>query len=324
MRARTYEKEELPLSIMIRRLSTLILAGLLLAFSAGTASAASRAAAEVRSITIAPASSVQGQVPAITAVIVRTKDPAPVEPAVYNIITVITLPDNSTKSSARRGERFERGQSREFVVPRLFDTKLAGTYKVEFHVYSADMRRRLATAAQTFTVAQGAPAVVAPPAKQAAVKKEEPKQPEAGRPVFGLGIYGNALNPAGGGTAILWPFEHVGIQGIYTVGMFTTTEARLLVKIGEVAGTHPYFGVGYLNVSKEDTVIGVSTTFKDSGISGVIGTEIPLGRRWFGYVEVSGTSIDLKQTVTSGAQTVNASVSYAPVTISAGIVYYLF
>ncbi len=310
---------------MMRQLSTLVLAGLLLVFSSGMASAASSAAAEVRSITVAPGSPTKGQVPAITAVIARTKDAAPVEPAVFNIITVITLPNNITKSSMRQGERFERGQSREFAVPtRLFDTKLTGMYKIEFHVYSADMRRRLATLAQTFTVAQGAPAAVAPPAKLAAVKKEEPKRPEAGRPVFGLGIYGNALNPAGGGTAILWPFEHVGIQGIYTVGMFTTTEARLLVKIGEVAGTHPYFGVGYLNVSKEDTIIGVSTTFKDSGISGVIGTEIPLGRRWFGYIEVSGTSIDLKQTVTSGAQTVNASVSYAPVTISAGIVYYLF
>ncbi len=309
---------------MMKQLSTLILAGLLLVFAAGTASAASSAAAEVRSITVAPGSPVQGQVPSITVLIARTKEPAPVEPAAFNIITVITLPNNMIKSSMRRGERFERGQSREFAVPRFFETKLTGTYKVEFHVYSADMRRRLATAAKTFTVGPGAPAMVAPPATQAAVKKEEPKRPEAGRPVFGLGIYGNALNPAGGGTAILWPFEHVGIQGIYTVGMFTTKEARLLVKIGEVAGTHPYFGVGYLNVSKEDTIIGVSTTFKDSGISGVIGTEIPLGRRWFGYVEVSGTSIDLKQTVTSGSQTVNASVSYAPVTIGAGIVYYLF
>jgi hypothetical protein len=55
-----------------------------------------------------------------------------------------------------------------------------------------------------------------------------------------------------------------------------------------------------------------------------VGVEVPLGRRVYGYLEVSGAKIDLHETVTNGAQTVEASVKYAPVTIGAGIVFYLF
>jgi outer membrane protein W len=156
------------------------------------------------------------------------------------------------------------------------------------------------------------------------VKKEEPKRPAEVRNTLGIGIYGNAVNPAGGGTLLLWPYEHVGLQASYTVGTFKTAEVRLLARFDPVWGARPYVGVGYMNVTKNSDVIGVSTEFKDSSISGVAGAEVSLGRRWFGYLEVSGASIDLQEIVTNGGQTAKATVDYAPVTIGVGIIYYLF
>jgi outer membrane protein W len=85
-------------------------------------------------------------------------------------------------------------------------------------------------------------------------------------------------------------------------------------------------GVGFLNVSTERSVevIGIKTSFEDSGMSGVIGVAIPLGKRVFGSVEISGSSIDLKKEVNTGSISGTASVKYAPVTIGVNIGYYLF
>ena len=71
-------------------------------------------------------------------------------------------------------------------------------------------------------------------------------------------------------------------------------------------------------------IIGLKTKFQDSGVSGVIGVEVPLGKRMFASAEVSGSSIDLKKEVNSGSISGTASVKYAPVTIGLSIVYYLF
>jgi hypothetical protein len=307
----------------MRQHSIHILAAALVLSAVGVSHAA-RPGVEVRSVTVVPEVLAPGGKPAIKAVIARTKT-GPREPAAFNIIAVVTLPNNVVRSSMWKNEPFERGQSREFDAPSFFDTSLTGTYTIRFHVYSRDMRRRLATRARTFTVAVGAPARSRQAAKPVpAEHRQQTKQPEAQRPVFGLGIYGNALNPAGGGTVILWPFEHLGVQGSYTVGRLTSTEARLLVRFGKTAGVYPYLGAGYINVSEEADIIGVPTEFKDSGMSGVVGAEVPFERRWYGYIEVSGSSINLQETVTNGAQTVRAKVSYAPVSICAGIVFYLF
>jgi hypothetical protein len=143
---------------------------------------------------------------------------------------------------------------------------------------------------------------------------------------IGVGVYSNTLNSTVGATMILWPFKYVGFQGSYTVGSFTITEGRVLARMPLSSGINPYMGVGYLNVTAEKTVdiINTKEKFQDSGISGVIGVEIPLGKAFFGYVEVCGASIDLKKEVTSGSITGTASVKYSPVSIGLGIVYFLF
>jgi hypothetical protein len=281
---------------------------------------------EVAAIDVVPGSPAAGQQPKITGRIGRTNAPVSLEPAMFNIIAVVTLPNKVTKSMTWKNENFERGQSKDYVFTTILDTKQTGSYSVEYNVYSADMRRRLASSSRTFAVGEPAPpgaeAAKAPPPAPAA--KEEPKRPAAALNTLGIGIYGNALNPAGGVTALWWPSEYVGLQASYTAGTFATAEARLLARFGRVMGVRPYIGIGYLNVTKDENVIGVDTEFKDSSISGVLGAEVPLGRRWFGYAEVVGTSITLEETVTSGGQTVKASYDYAPVTIGVGIVYFFF
>jgi len=125
---------------------------------------------------------------------------------------------------------------------------------------------------------------------------------------------------------LLWPFKHVGLQASYTGGSFTIAEGRILARYPFSSGITPYLGAGYVNVTTERSVeiIGIKTRFQDSGVSGVIGVEVPLGKSVFGSVEISGASINLKKEVASGSITGTASVKYAPVTIGINVVYFLF
>jgi hypothetical protein len=209
--------------------------------------------------------------------------------------------------------------------------KSAGLYKVDFNVYTRDMRP-LHRFSKTFVVIDA----TQPPVKAAVPEEAVPgagvssvKQ-VAGRPEeyrhIGLGLYGNTLNGAGGATLLLWPFKHVGLQASYLAGSYTIAEGRLLVRFPLSSGVNPYVGAGYLDVATERSVevVDMKATFHDSGMSGVIGVEAPLGKSVYGYVEVSGTSIDLKKEVTNGTVSGTATIEYAPVTIGMGIVYFLF
>ncbi len=305
----------------MRSLVTHIAFLLLLVTNGEVAYAATAAPVEVGPIQVFPGAPLTGQHLRITARIKRTTSASPLEPLVVNVIAVVVRPDHLMKSWVWNKVSLARYESKELSLPAdAYDIKLAGNYKIEFNVYSADMNHRLAARSTTFSVVN--PSL--PAESKAPARLEAPRRGIAERNYFGVGIYGNALDPAGGATLILWPFRNVGLQGTYTVGTFTSYEARLLVKFEPSWGFRPYIGVGYVSVSKESDVIGIKTEFKDSGVSGAAGVEIPLSRRTYGYVEVSGAKIDLEKIVTNGAQTVNASVKYYPVTIGAGIVFYLF
>jgi len=274
---------------------------------------------EVGPIRVTPETPSAGQHPKISATITRPRS-GPSEPLVVTIIASVMRPDNILKSWTWKKVSLSAGDKKEISIPNEYDIRQLGKYKIQYSVYSADMQRRFAAGAKTFSVVEKGRSVE----RQTLPDKQAPAPRAEERNYFGIGLYGNTFNPAGGGTLMLWPFKNVGIQGSYTVGTFTSYEARMLVKFDLASGYKPYVGVGYLNVSVEKSVIGVTTEFTDSGISGVIGVEIPLGRRFFGYVEVSGAAIDLEKDVTNGAQTVKATVDYAPATIGIGIVYYLF
>lgn len=281
--------------------------------------AAGRASVVVEGIRINPATVAPGEHPDITANI-RTSSKKSSEVA---IIEVLTRPDHIVKSWVRKKVVIAPGRKKSILLPRDYDTKLAGVYKVEFVIYSADMRLRIHGLSRTFTVAETA--ALRPPEKQRERKEQEQKLSQAQeRTSLGIGVYGNSLNPAGGATVMLWPFRNIGLQGIYTVGVFTSYEGRLLVKIESQSGFNPYLGAGFLHVSKKENIIGADTTFEDSTVSGVAGVEVLLGSRLRGYLEVSGAGIKLEKDVTNGALTAHATVKYAPVTIGLGLVLSVF
>jgi hypothetical protein len=163
-----------------------------------------------------------------------------------------------------------------------------------------------------------------PGKKKPSEAREGIKMQEEKHAYMGLGLYGNTLNPAGGGMVLLWPSKHVGLEGIYTIGEFTSYEGRLIarVRLSDVYGL--YGGIGYIHVTTDKDVLGVETRFSDSGVSGVVGVEAALGQKVRLHVELSAARIELEQIVTSGAQTVKASVEYAPVTIGIGLVLMVF
>lgn len=308
---------------VLRRSFVLIFALNILRTFCASAFAAQSASVVIEGIQITPAAVAPGGHPDVTATIRSASN----ESAEVTVIVAVTLPDHVVKSWQRGKISVAPGKKKLIPLPPEYDTKLAGPYKVEFVIYSADMGRRIHGLSRTFTVGEAVRPLEPKPsaAKQAAPNEAESK-PARGeeRTHLGLGVYGNSLNPAGGATVMLWPFRNVGLQGIYTVGVFTSYEGRLLLKFGHSSGVSPYVGAGFLHVFKKEKVIDVDTTFSDSKVSGVAGVEMPLGRRVRGYAEVSGAGVKLEKDVTSGLQSAHATVKYIPVTIGVGLVWSVF
>jgi hypothetical protein len=283
----------------------------------------------VESIQVTPAAVMPGKYPDISAKIkMRTTD-ASIASRPISIVAVLTQPDHRTKSWVWSKVVLAPGAVKAYPLPREYTTKLIGEYKIEFTIYSGDMKRRIAASSTKFTVSDKPQEAKRPDKAAEAAAVAAPESKKADRPasegyILGIGAYGNTANTSGGATVLFWAGKYLGVQASYTVGTFTSYEARLLGKMVTASGWNPYLGVGYLNVSKTADVIGVSTTFTDSTVSGVLGVEIPLSKRFYGYVEVAGASIDLKKIVTNGGQTVEATVDYAPVTIGAGLVFSLY
>ncbi len=286
---------------------------LLLLLASGAFHPAYAGPVEVQSIQINPSETTVGMYPDITGSIKVNKVSAPGGTLEMTVIAVVLRPDHVMKSWVWKNVNMKAGELKKFTIPKEYAMTLAGTYKVDFNVYTKDMKP-LHRLSKNFVVID-----TSLPLEKAVVKPAE-------YPHIGVGLYANTLNPSGGATVLLWPLKYVGIQGTYTVGSFTTTEGRLLVRFPLSLGINPYVGIGYLSVSTERTVdaIGVKSKFKDSGVSGVIGAEIPLNKNIYGYVELSGANIDLEQNVTNGVVTGTATVKYEQVTIGLGIVYYLF
>jgi hypothetical protein len=285
---------------------------------------------EVQSIHIAPAETKIGIYPDITGSIKVNNGNGPGNTVELTVIAVVFRPDHVMKSWVWKNVTMKAGEVRLFIIPKEYAVTLAGSYKVDFNVYTEDMRplHRLSNvfvatdsslqSDKTVTRITGtSPAATF----QGSVSKEKAHYHH-----IGVGIYGDTLNLTGGATILLWPFKSVGLQGTFTGGRFTTVEGRLIARYTLSAGVNPYVGIGYLTVSTERTVdvIGSKEKFRDSGASGVVGLEIPLTRSLHGYAEISGAAIDLKKEVVNGASSGTAAVKYSQVTAGAGIVYYLY
>jgi len=303
---------------------------LLFLFVSGVSHAAFAGPIQIESIQVVPAETSIGRYPEITASVKANKDLARGETVNIVVIASVVRPDHVMKSWTWKKVSMRAGDIKLFTIPKEYEIKLAGSYKVDFNIYSNDMMpiNKLST---TFVAVDQSlqPASTTTPESER-VRTEASSVYEADRWAeykhIGVGVYSNTLNSTVGATMILWPFKYVGFQGSYTVGSFTITEGRVLARMPLSSGINPYLGVGYLNVSTEKSVdlINVKEKFQDSGVSGVIGVELPLGKNFFGYVEICGASIDLKKEVTSGTITGTASVKYSPVSIGIGLVYFLF
>lgn len=291
-----------------------------------SAFAASPGGIDLKPITVTPALLSPGQHPNIEARLVRAQSGTDAY-VVVNVIATVTRPDNRTRSWNWEKIKISRAAARTITVPKEYDTSAAGTYRVEVLVYSGDMKHRLARRSHTFDVVERRQSETSgkkTPTKAREGAAIDTAGRERTRTYMGLGIYGNALNPAGGGMVLLWPSKYVGLEGIYSTGEFTSYEGRLIAKIDRSQKVSFYGGIGYIQVTTEKDIIGVATRFSDSGVSGVVGVEAALGDKVLLHVEVSAARIELEQTVTSGAQTVKASVKYAPVTIGIGLVLMVF
>ena len=308
----------------------IIVQTVLLLLASGAFHTALAGPVEVQSIRIAPAETKIGIYPDITGSVNVNKVSTAGETLEIIVIAIVTRPDHFIKSWLWKNVSMKAGEIRQFTIPKEYRMNLAGSYKVEFNVYTRDMKplHRLSKNFLVIDPSRPLEKTVTPkkdagttalPSGQASVQPAE-------YPHFGVGVYANTLNLSGGATVFLWPLKYVGIEGSYTVGTFTIAEGRLLARLPLSSGINPYAGIGYLSVSTERTVdaIGVKTKFKDSGVSGVIGAEIPLSKSIYSYIELSGANINLKQNVTNGVLSGTATVKYAPVTIGVGIVYYLF
>ncbi len=303
---------------------------LLLFLGTGTSRAALPKMAEMQSIQISPEETTAGKYPEIKGTVRTVSSKAQGETVEINVIASLARPDHAIKSWIWKKILMKAGETKVFSIPKEYDVKLVGIYKVDFGVYSPDMRP-LSRLSKIFTVVDPArsPVKTAPQAdtgsKTGIVSGKSVSRP-ADDLRIGIGVHANTVNTAAGATMLLWPFKYVGLQGSYTMGRFTTSEGRLLTRFPLSSGINPYAGVGYASVSTERTVdiIGIKSTFKDSGVIGVIGAEIPLGRRVYGYVEIGGAAIDLKKEITFVGQTGDASVKYSTVTIGLGIVYFVF
>ena len=334
----------------------IIMPVVLLLLGPGASHAAFAVKVEVQSIQIVPVEPMAGDHPEITGTVKASSAQATGETTEIIVFASLTRPDHAVKVWTWKEIRIKAGESKVFTIPDEYKVKLKGVYKVDFTVYSKDMVP-LNKLSKSFTVVEPSHPLVTMTSQETvtgttgalsgqgtiagstgALSGQETvtgstgisSAKASGRPAddqqIGVGAYVNTVNTAGGATVLFWPHKYVGLQGSYTMGEFTTAEVRLLARLPLAIGINPYFGLGYVNVATERTVdvIGIKTTFKDSGVSGVIGVEIPLRRSVFGYVEISGAAIDLKKEVTSGGLTGTADVNYSPLTVGFSIVYYVF
>ena len=285
---------------------------------------------EIDSIQVVPAETQVRKYPVITASVKANKNLARGETREITVIASVVRPDHVMKSWTWKNVSMRAGDIKSFTIPKEYEIKLVGTYKVDFNIYSKDMRplHKLSTVFVAVDQSLQPPQATTPGSES--VRTEAIPTQKSGRSAeyqhVGFGIYANTLNGSGGATMLLWPFRYVGFQGSYTTGSFTIVEGRLLARLPLSSGINPYLGVGYLNVNTERSVevVNIKEKFQDSGVSGVIGVEIPFSKGLSGYAEVCGASIDLKKEVASGSTTGTASVKYAPVSIGIGIVYFLF
>lgn len=318
--------------------------------------------AEVYSVTITPRSVTAGTYPEIIGFVqnASTLKNKKKGSAVFDVTALITYPDGTQKSYLWRNVNFTASQKKSYLCPNSYDIRQIGVYKITYSVYNGVRTHLYASNSGSFTVSS--PSVIARPAPSPETKSKAPETaktiqpskapvpaelrsehvqktlaPDTGKPalaeakavsgerqVMGIGAYVNTLNFSGGPNLVIWPLRNLALQGTYGVGSFTSYEARMFYRFVLSERVHPYLGAGYLHAERSAHVLGVAVRIADDGYTAFGGVELPLTKTLSGYIDVSGTSLKLKKEVDNGTSQATATVNYSPVTVSTGLVFYLF
>jgi outer membrane protein W len=287
--------------------------------------------AEIFSVTISPDSVPAGTYPEIVGYVRNTSSLKNGKNgnAVFDVIAVIILPNGSQKRLLWKDVHFTADQRKSYKYSNNYDSNQVGTYTAEYFVYNRDRTRLYTSLSKSFTVYKPAatlkPVQPSETTKKPSVYDLTAKTEISGeRMLVGIGGYINTIDFSAGPTIILWPFKNLAIQGTYGIGTFTSYEARTFYRFSVSPRLKPYLGAGYLHAERKATVIGMDTTIKGDSFTVFGGVELPIYKNLYGYVDVSGTPMELKKDVTNGAVQTTATVTYSPVTICTGVVLYLF
>jgi hypothetical protein len=283
--------------------------------------------------------------------------------ATFDVKAVITAPNGSKKSLLWREVKFIANQNKLYVYTKDYDISLTGSYTVSYyvsnktHLYTLLSKKfevlgptvkmkpvpvpgTISTTSKGADVsqiskkplpegsdrselqAQQSTAIL--PKKSLTYEYPVPTDKHREKTFFGIGAAVNMLNFSIGPSLIIWPLQNLAFQGTYGVGTFTSYEARTFYRFPLSYSIRPYLGVGYLHAERSATVIGVDTTISGSSFTGFGGVELPVYKNLYAYIDVSGTALKLSKDVTNGSQTATATVKYSPVTICAGLMFYLF
>ncbi len=215
---------------------------------------------------------------------------------------------------------------------------MAGSYKVDFDVYTKDMlplhrlsKNFIAIDPSLQPVKMISRKNDARTAKLLSGRKAVNDQPSntTTQRYIGIGGFVNTINFSGGPTLIYWPFTNIAVQGSYGVGTFTSYELRGFYRFNTSSRLNLYLGAGYFHVEKNFKV-----TASGNNVEGTIlgnsydvfgGIEVPLAKdRLAIYMDVSGTPLVFSKDVTVNSNVEKISVNYSPVTIGMGLVYYLW
>jgi Outer membrane protein beta-barrel domain len=342
--------------ITVLLLQALFFAGFFL--SSGTVSAGTpdRAGnnADIYSISITPNQVLAGTYPAISGFVHNTSSAKNGKSgkAVFDVIAVITTPNKSRKRLVWNNVSFAAGQKKYYTFLHDYDSTRAGTYHVVYSVYSSGRTHLYASLSKSFTVTniaitsrhrpssgktskathEGKSGQQAARARESiAIERKKPSsstrraRTESGeeRAHFGVGAFVNTLNFSAGPGLILWPSENWAIQGSYGFGTFTSYEVRTFYRFPLASSVKPYVGVGYIHAERKANVIGVDTLITGDSVTGFVGVELPVSKTIHAYIDVSGTPMKLQKDVTNGG-TATVTVTYNPVTVNIGVMWYLF
>jgi outer membrane protein with beta-barrel domain len=310
--------------------------------------------AEIFAITITPSSLPTGSYPEITGFVRNTSSPANGKNgfAKFDVTAVVTLPNGSQKSLLWHDVSFSADQRKSYNYGKNYDIRQPGTYKVVYYVHDSGRKHLYTSVSKTFTVSS--PAATPQPAPPAESKKGTVTEPAA-RPVpqvqktiatqlpgpstfvhpaeietgserkfIGIGGFIDGINFSAGPSLIFWPLKNIAIQGTYGFGTFVSYEARVFYRVPLSQRLNPYFGAGFLHAERSATIIGVDTKIKGDSFTAFAGVELPLHNKIRAYIDLSGTPLKLEKDVTTTTKQATGVVKYSPVTVGAGIVFYLF